>query len=196
MTGTRHARSVLLAGIGLCACLAISSQSRAGAPPEIGNATLRDARGQPTPVTALAQAHKLTVVIFYAAGCPCFAAHVERLRQLEAELAPRGVGFVVVDSERHARGTPALPPEIAPGLPLLRDESGELARRLGALYATESYVLDPTGRIRYHGGVDSDRKYLRPDAQPYLRQALLKLLSNDAPALATSKALGCALRLM
>ena len=102
----------------------------------------------------------------------------------------------MVDSERHPQGTPALPTEIAPGLPLLRDESGELARRLGALYATESYVLDPTGRVRYQGGVDSDRKYLRPDAQPYLRQALLKLLSSDAPAFATGKALGCALRLM
>ena len=93
MIGTRHARSVLLAGIGLCACLAISAQSRAGAPPEIGNATLRDARGQATSVTALAQAHKLTVVIFYAASCPCFAAHVERLRQLEAAARPPGSGI-------------------------------------------------------------------------------------------------------
>ncbi|HVZ89255.1 MAG TPA: redoxin domain-containing protein [Polyangia bacterium] len=158
--------------------------------------TVRDAHGQVTPVATLARAHKLTVVIFYAASCPCFAAHIERLRQLQAELGPRGVDFLVVDSERHGSREPTPPAEVAPGLPLLRDESGDLARRLGARYATESYVLDPTGKVRYQGGVDSDRKYLRPDAQPHLRQALLKLLSGDAPAFATSKALGCALRLM
>jgi hypothetical protein len=157
---------------------------------------LRDARGQVAPLATLARANKLTVVIFYAATCPCFSAHVERLRQLQAELGPRGVGFLVVDSERHGPREPPLPAEVAPGLPLLRDESAVLAKRLGALYATESYILDPAGKVRYQGGVDSDRKYLRPDAQPYLRHALLKLLAGDAPELATSKALGCALRLM
>ena len=59
------------------------------------------------------------------------------------------MGFVVVDSERHPAGAPPSPAEVAPGLPLLRDEHGELARRLDAHYATESYVLDATGRIRY-----------------------------------------------
>ena len=147
-------------------------------------------------MASLTRGHKLTVVIFYAAGCPCFAAHVGRLRQLEAELGSRGVGFLVVDSERRGHGERPPPPEIAPRLPILRDENAELAKRLGAAYATESYILDSNGRVRYQGGVDSDRKYLRPDAQPYLRQALLKLLSGDAPAFATSKALGCALRLM
>ena len=192
MTPARRLRTAVV-----LACLVSSAQSLAGSgPPDVGDATLRDARGQVTSVTALARAHKLTVVIFYAAGCPCFAAHVDRLRQLATELGPRGVGFVVVDSERHVPGEASPPAEIAPGLPLLRDESGDLARRLGARYATESYVLDPAGRVRYQGGVDSDRKYLRPDAQPFLRQALLKLLSGDAPAFATSKALGCALRLL
>ena len=181
----------------MLACLVSSAQSRAGSgPPDVGNATVRDARGQVTSLTALARSHKLTVVIFYAAGCPCFAAHVDRLRQLERELGPQDVAFVVVDSERHGPGDASPPEEIAPGLPLLRDESGDLARRLGARYATESYVLDPMGRVRYQGGVDSDRKYLRPDAHPFLREALLKLLSGSAPAFATSKALGCALRLL
>ncbi len=181
----------------MLACLVCWPQSGASSgPPDVGNATLRDARGQVTSLTALARSHKLTVLVFYAAGCPCFAAHVDRLRQLERELGPQGVGFLVVDSERHGADETSPPGEIAPGLPLLRDESGDLARRLGARYATESFVLDPAGRVRYQGGVDSDRKYLRPDAHHFLREALMKLLSGDAPAFATSKALGCALRLL
>ena len=196
MTTARRKSSALLIGVGLIACLTVYAPARATSAPEVGNAVLRDARGQATSLVALAHMHKLTVVIFYAAACPCFAAHIERLRQIEAELGPQGVGFIVVDSERHPPGAPPLPAEIAPGLPLLRDEGGVLATRLGARYATESYILDPAARVRYQGGVDSDRKYLRPDAQPYLRQALLKLLHGDAPAFATSKALGCALRLL
>ncbi len=94
------------------------------------------------------------------------------------------------------RSDPPVPREVAPGLPIFRDEGGTLARRLGASYATESYIVDATGHVRYRGGIDSDRKYLRPDTQPYLRQALLKLLAGQGPAFATTKALGCALRLL
>ena len=163
---------------------------------EAGDAVLRDARGATLTLAALTRPHKFTVITFYAVACPCFAAHVERLRQLASELAPQGVGFLVVDSERHAKDEPPVPREIGPGLPIFRDEGGTLARRLGASFATESYIEDATGRIRYRGGIDDDRKYLRPDTQPYLRQALLKLLAGDRSALATTKPLGCALRLL
>jgi len=166
------------------------------ASPGIAGLVLRASGGAALDLSAQVRAHKATVVIFYAAGCPCFAAHVERLRQLAAELGPRGVDFLVVDSERRASGEPPPRTEIAPGLPLVRDDGGALARRLGATYATESYIFDQAGRLRYHGGVDSDRKYLRTDAQPYLRQALAHLLAGDAPPFTSTKALGCVLRLL
>jgi len=190
MTKTR--RGVLL----LAGLLGAAPAARADSPGDgVAGVVLRDPRGAPVELAGLVRAHKLTVVVFYAATCPCFAAHVERLQRLAADLGPRGVGFLVVDSERHAGGDPPAPAQIAPGLPVFHDEGGALAHRLGARYATESDVFDAAGRLRYRGGVDSDRKYLRPDAQPYLRQALERLLAGDAPALTTTKALGCALRL-
>lgn|GEM_PF-1218705 len=172
------------------------SARAASAPPYVGDAVLRDTRGTPVTLADVTRAHRFTVVTFYAVTCPCFAAHVERLRQLVSDLAPQGVGFVVVDSERHATSDPPIPPEVVPGLPIFRDEGGMLARRLGASYATESYIVDAAGHVRYRGGIDSDRKYLRSDAQPYLRQALASLLAGTGPAFATTKALGCALRLL
>jgi hypothetical protein len=165
-------------------------------PPDVGDAILRNARGASVTLADVTRAHRFTVVTFYAVTCPCFAAHVDRLRQLVSELAPQGVAFLVVDSERHAKSDPAVPPEVAPGLPIFRDEGGALARRLGANYATESYIVDPAGHVHYRGGIDSDRKYLRSDAQPYLRQALTTLLAGTGPAFTTTKALGCALRLL
>jgi len=106
------------------------------------------------------------------------------------------VALVVVDSERHTAGEAR--PEKVPGteLPVLRDEGGRLARRLGAQYATESFVFDGNGQLRYRGGIDDQRKYLGPNPRPHLRDALLHLLDNSAPAYASAKALGCALRLM
>ena len=199
-TGTAPARrasrqGALAASVWLSLATALSARAEPP-PPDVRDAVLRDARGATITLAELTRAHRLTVFTFYGATCPCFAAHVERLRQLASELGPQGVGFVVVDSERHAKGDPPVPREVAPGLPIFRDEGGTLARRLDARYATESYIEDATGHIRYRGGIDSDRKYLRPDAQPYLRQALARLLAGDGPALATTKAVGCALRLL
>jgi hypothetical protein len=199
-SGTAPARRLSRPGVvAMSACLSLATalSARGEAPaPEVGDAVLRDPRGAAVTLADLTRAHRFTVITFYGMACPCFAAHVERLRRLASELTPQGVGFVVVDSERHAKSDPPVPREVAPGLPIFRDEGGALARRLGASYATESYIEDATGRIRYRGGVDSNRKYLRPDAQPYLRQALLKLLAGQGPAFATTKSLGCALRLL
>ena len=198
--GTGQAgRLIRASAIALSAWLSLAAPLFASAespPPDVRDGVLRDTQGATVLLADVIRANKFTVVVFYGATCPCFAAHVDRMRQLESELAPQGVGFLVVDSERHAGTDPAVPLRVAPGLPILRDEGAVLARRLGANYATESYILDAAGHIRYRGGIDTDRKYLRPDAQPYLRQALLKLLAGEGPAFTTTKALGCALRLL
>jgi hypothetical protein len=177
------------------AVIAPTAHAEASTPGSVGDAVLKDPRGSSVPIAQLLSDHPFTVVVFYSGTCPCFAAHVDRLQRLAAEFAPQGVGFVAVDSERHAAREPSPPSLVAPAIPLFRDEDGRLARHLGALYASESYVIDAHGGVRYRGGIDSDRKYLRTDAQPYLREALFGLVSGRAPAFASSKALGCALKL-
>jgi hypothetical protein len=77
---------------------------------------------------------------------------------------------------------------------VLVDPGGVLARALGAEYATESFVLDAAGAVRYHGGLDSDRKQLHDDARPFLQDALDDLLAGKPLRTAESKALGCALQ--
>ena len=120
-------RAIRGSGLALCAWLWLAPALSARAEPPLANArqaVLRDARGATVILGDLVRAHRFTVVIFYSATCPCFAAHVERLRQLVSDLAPRGIGFVAVDSERHAEDDPTDPPEVGPGLPILRDEGG------------------------------------------------------------------------
>jgi hypothetical protein len=55
-------------------------------------------------------------------------------------------------------------------------------------------VLDGEGRVRYRGGIDSDRTHLHEDATPFLRLALDDLLAGRPPRVAEGKTLGCSLQ--
>jgi hypothetical protein len=184
----------LLAAISMT--VALSAWSAELQAPSLDGITLEKAGGESVPLQKLVAAHRFTVVMFFSETCPCFAIHTERLRDLARELSPKGVDFVVVDSERHAASDPRPAAVAGTDLAILRDPGGRLARRLGAQYATESFVFDASSRLRYRGGIDDQRKHLGPNAKAHLHDALIHLLDNDAPAFVTAKALGCALRLL
>jgi hypothetical protein len=152
--------------------------------------------GPPLDARALAGDAAFTVFVFFSPDCHCLDQHDARLRQLDATFRPRGVRFFMVDSEVRAsverdaeearrRGYP---------FPILVDRGARLADAVGAQYATYSVVVDRSGRLRYRGGIDSDKNHLRPDAVPYLADALDDLLLGREPRLADAKSLGCALQ--
>ncbi len=138
---------------------------------------------------------KLTVLVFYADRCPCFRVHEGRIRDLYRAYAPRGVDVILVDSEVDAtmeRATAAVRERKLPRMVL--DPGGRLAEALGAEYATYSVVLDESGRVRYRGGIDSDKNRLTDTPKEHLREALDDLLAGREPRRTESKTLGCALR--
>jgi hypothetical protein len=144
----------------------------------------------------LASAH-WTVLVFYSGDCPCFKAHEARLVSLRERYTPRGVRFLLVNSESDASlaqavaasGDQPLP------MPLLIDPDGVLAHGLGAEYATYSVLLDPSGAVLFRGGLDSDKSHLHDEATFYLRDALDDLLAGRRPRRIEAKALGCPLQL-
>jgi hypothetical protein len=156
---------------------------------------LRGTDGAVHPLEADLHAHPVTVVSFFSAHCPCQAAHDERLRALIAANAPRGVGFLVVDSEESASPDRDAAESRARGYPIVLDDRGALARALGAEYATYSVILGSDGAVLYRGGFDSDRTHLTLGRTPLLAQALSDVLDGRAPRQAETKALGCALEL-
>lgn len=199
-SSARTARRAFVLGLAMAGVgLAGGGDGRAGpavAPASpLAGMVLVDGRGTPVPLEPRARTHRFLVIVFYSATCPCFEAHVERLATLARELAGEEVALLAVDSERHAGGAPALPLALAEGLPLMRDPDARLALRLGARFATESFVFDAAGALRFRGGIDDDRKLLHPGARAHLREALRALLSGAAPANDSAKALGCTLRL-
>jgi hypothetical protein len=141
--------------------------------------------------------NRFTVFVFYSEDCPCMRAHEPRLEQVRAQYAPRGVGLVLVNSEAGAdpRQDALEAKRRGYSFPLLTDRGARLAKALNAEYATHSIVVDQSGRIRYSGGIDSDKNYMRPSATPYLRRALDDLLAGNEPRKPDREPLGCALRL-
>jgi peroxiredoxin len=139
---------------------------------------------------------RFTVLVFFDAHCPCQSAHDARLRDLYATYHPRGVDVFAVDSQTGATAESDAneASRRAYPFPILVDRGGALARRVGAEYATDAIVLDARGVVRYHGGIDSDKRDLHDDATPYLKDALDDLLADRPPRRAQSEALGCALQ--
>jgi hypothetical protein len=152
--------------------------------------------GQGPSLDELTHGAPLTVVVFFSSHCPCQRAHDERLRALAAKYAPAGVRFVLVDAETDAtrqRDESEAKARSYP-FPILADPSGSLADSLGAEYATYTVVLDAKQRVRYQGGIDSDKQYMTEDARFFLRDALDDLLAGRNPTVPVGKTLGCVLR--
>jgi hypothetical protein len=146
-------------------------------------------------LTATAADATLTVFVFFAPGCGCLKMHEPRLAAMAERLRPSGVRFFMVDSE--AGATAARDADEARRraypFPLLTDVGAELANALGADYATYAVVVDRDGRVRYHGGLDSDRTTLHDDATLYLSDAIDDLLAGREPRVASTRVLGCTL---
>ena len=139
---------------------------------------------------------KVTVLEFFSAHCPCQAQHDARLRELHARYAPRGAAFRAISSEESIDrpGEAAEAARRRYPFPLLHDEGSQLARALGADYATYTVVVDARGRILYRGGIDSDKRDLHDDARTYLADALDDALAGRPVRVPEARTLGCALQ--
>jgi hypothetical protein len=146
-------------------------------------------------LAALVAGAPATVVEFFSSNCPCQDAHDDRLVALYQHYQPRGVRFVVVDANYSA----SLDHDLAEAkdrhypFPIVVDPGGALMKALGAKYATYSVLLDSSGRVRYRGGLDSDRHPLSAHPKEYLSEAIASLLAGRDPQPAETKTLGCAL---
>jgi peroxiredoxin len=99
---------------------------------------------------------KALVLVTLATQCPLARAYAPRMAELATEFAPRGVAMIGI-----APGAPETPTRLSRfsenhklTFPLLKDQGGALADKLGATRTPEAFVLDRDGIVRYHGRVD------------------------------------------
>jgi hypothetical protein len=191
--------SMLLALVVACAassvsCAASGVATRNGS--VVPSVMLAGPGAAPLDARALAGDAAYTVFVFFSPDCHCLEQHETRLRAVDAAFRPRDVHFFMVDSEVRASVERDADEARRRGysFPILVDRGARLADAVGADYATYSVVVDREGRLRFRGGIDSDRDHLRSDAIPYLSDALTDLLDGREPRIADAKALGCALQ--
>lgn len=191
----RHATAVAALAIALVLSACAPSPSALPSPARVPSLRLVDTAGGSTTTPEDLSRAPVTVVVFYAENCPCFRVHEDRLRELAQAYADRGLRLIIVDSEVSATAERDARKAAERGLPaIVLDPGAKLADALGADYATYTVVLDAQGRVRYRGGIDSDKERLHDDADAYVRNAVEDLLAGRQPRTTEGKALGCALQ--
>ena len=137
-----------------------------------------------------------TVVAFISSECPVSNQYNTRMADLFQEFTPKGVRFVFVNAnhnespaqiQNHARqaGFP---------FPVYRDGTGDFARSFDAQVTPEVFVLDSTGKVVYHGGIDDSRNPARVRRKA-LELALMAILSGEPPDRVETRAFGCSIKL-
>lgn len=77
--------------------------------------------------------------------------------------------------------------------PVYKDPDNVIADRFDAQVTPESYVIDSTGILRYHGSIDDDMNVARVHTQR-LRQALDAVLAGKPVPSIETKAFGCTIK--
>jgi peroxiredoxin len=141
-----------------------------------------------------------SVVFWTCNHCPYALAWHDRLVDVARDYAPRGVGFLAInsnDAERYPRDSLEAMRERVEAedwpFPYLHDESQRAARAWAAQVTPHLYVLDGSLRIRYEGAPDADHMDSSQDAA-WLRGALDAVLAGEEPRPAATEPVGCSIK--
>jgi peroxiredoxin len=180
-----------LAAVLLCGTVCPAQDFKLGG--KAGDFTLRDLAGREVAFSELKGA--VTVVTFISTICPISNAYDDRMNAVYRDYSSKGVTFVFVNSnsnesakmvEQHAK-------DVGFQFPVYKDAGNVVADRFGASVTPESYVIDSTGTIRYHGQIDDNRNEARVHL-PALRSALDAVMAGKPVEVRETKAFGCTIK--
>ncbi len=136
----------------------------------------------------------VTVVIFISTKCPVSNSYNDRMSAIYKDYSQRGVKFVFVNSNS---GEPLQ--EVAQhardhfSFAVYKDTGNVVADRFGATVTPETFVMDATGTIRYHGSID-DSQIVQRVQENRLRNVLDAVLEDKPVTAGETKAFGCSIK--
>lgn len=142
-----------------------------------------------------------TALIFSCNHCPYVQAWEDRIISLANVYQPRGVRFLLVNSNDPGRYPEDSFPEMQKRsaarhypFPYLHDEDQSVARAYGAARTPEIFLFDGSGVLRYHGRVDDN--YENPDGvrSHDFRNALEAVVSGRTPVTPETPPVGCTIK--
>jgi peroxiredoxin len=183
----------------LAGALALSGTLLAAGPPVGGPApgfTLTTVDGKSFSLADAARTHKAVVVMFIATKCPYSNAYNDRMRDMAAAYEKQGVLFAGINSNKTepAEEVIAHAKQHRFGFSLMKDPDNKVADLYDARHTPEIFVVDPDGKVRYHGRIDENYEEPAKVASPDLKNALDALLAGKPIAKAETKAFGCTIK--
>lgn len=143
----------------------------------------------------------VVAVLFSCNHCPYVLAWEDRIIQIQADYAAKGVQLIAIganDAQKYPADSFQKMKEHAHekqfNFPYLRDETQEVARFYGAERTPEFFVFDQQGILRYHGAPDDNYDHPNAVKKAYLRDALEAILAGETPAIAETPPVGCTIK--
>ena len=142
------------------------------------------------------KANSLVVVMFISTQCPFSNAYNDRMRDMSAAYAQKGVQFVGINSNKTETVQDAVDHARKHGhtFTILKDPGNKVADLYDARHTPEIFVVDKTGKLRYHGRIDENSDDAAHVTSPDLKNALDALLGGQSVARAETKAFGCSIK--
>jgi peroxiredoxin len=156
--------------------------------------------GKTYSVTGFADSVAL-VVIFSCNHCPYVQAYEERLVAIQRDYAGRRVQVVAINSNDDTNYPEDSFAEMVKrartkgfNFPYLRDASQDTARAYGATHTPQLFVFDRERRLVYTGKIDDNWQQPQAATHHYLRDALDAILTDTAPTVPITHAIGCTIK--
>jgi len=156
---------------------------------------LKNYDGKELSLPKVLKENKLTVLMFISTECPVSNGYNERMEQLYATYSKKGVAVIGINANK-AEDVKAIAEHAKKHgfeFPILKDERNKVADQYGAQVTPETYVLNPTGKLVYHGRIDDSRNPAKVQSHD-LADALDKLLAGKEVTVTEAKAFGCTIK--
>lgn len=180
------------------AVLCLAATVAAAEAPAIGEAApdfqLTTLDGKPFSLASAAKANKAVVLIWISTQCPYSNAYNVAMRDMANAYASKGVLFAGINSNKTEDAAKATAHAKANGhtFPIMKDPSNKVADLYDAQRTPEVYVIDSTGKLRYHGRITENHE--DASSSPDLKNALDALLAGKTVAKSVTKAFGCTIK--
>ena len=184
--------ALLLAALAALACNAVAEAPAIGAAAPDFQLTTID--GKPFSLSSAAKDHKAVVLMWISTQCPYSNAYNAQMKGLASAFASKGVLFVGINSNKTEDSSAMVAHAKANGhtFPIVKDPNNKVADLYDARRTPEVYVIDPEGKLRYHGRITENHE--DPASSPDLKNALDSFLAGKPIARTETKAFGCTIK--
>jgi thiol-disulfide isomerase/thioredoxin len=141
------------------------------------------------------------VLMFVSSQCPVVKAYNDRMNQIAADYAAKGIAFIGINS--NATEMDKMAPKPADWVKshitetykftVLFDKGNVIADKLGATVTPEAYYVNADNVLLYHGAIDNDRSGGNI-TDPYLKAAFDASLSGKKIDRTSANAFGCSIK--